>query len=157
LELHKKFFEQAAKVAERSLCLKAKCGAIIVVDNHIIASGYNAPPRNDISNRKCNLHFPVTNRKKPKSDCTCCVHAEWRAITNALRVYHGSFKGSTLYFTRVDDNGEIIYSGEPYCTVCSRLALDVGIETWALWHEDGIKLYDAKKDNDLSFEFHCSP
>jgi deoxycytidylate deaminase len=153
MEQHKKFFQIAAGVAKRSLCWKDKCGAVIVVNDNVIASGFNAPPRNNIENRKCDMHFP-SNRRKPNSGCTCCDHAEVRAIIDALK-NNRDLTNSTMYFTRVNDQGEILFSGDPYCVECSKMALHVGITRWALWHEDAIKIYDAKNYNDVSFEFHC--
>jgi hypothetical protein len=79
------------------------------------------------------------------------VHAEWRAIIDALRLYPVEVKGATLYFTRVNEVGEMIFSGEPYCTICSKLALEVGLSGFALWHESGIKIYDTVDYNDRSF------
>lgn len=151
LHTHEHFFNHAAQIAVNALCRRAKCGAVIVLNDVVIASGYNAPPLDSVDSPKCDYDFPAS--PKPKSDRTCCIHAEWRAIMDALK--NGQdLNGSTLYFTRVDDTGAILPSGKPYCTVCSRLALDAGISQWALWHEDGIKLYDAKSYNDLSYQFH---
>ncbi len=147
------FFTCAADAAKKSLCLRDKCGAVIVKNGKVIGEGYNSPPNNNPLNRKCDYRFSIKNRKKPKADCTCCVHAEWRAIIAALKS-GTDITGSTLYFTRVDLAGALVHSGDPYCTVCSRLALDVGIKYWVLWHESGIKIYDAKTYNDISYEFH---
>ncbi len=147
------WFNIAAKSAQKSLCLRDKCGAAIVLNGKVIAEGYNAPPQDSLDNQKCGYDFPVAHRKKPKSDCTCCMHAEWRAIMDALKA-GVDLAGSTLYFTRVDDQGQILFSGEPYCTVCSRLALDAGISFWALWHDPEPMLYDAQEYNDLSYAFH---
>lgn len=71
---------------------------------------------------------------KQNNDKTCCVHAEWNAIIDALQNHPKEIKGSTLYFMRVNDEGEFTEAGEPYCTVCSRLALQSGIETFGLWN-----------------------
>ncbi len=151
--VQEKFFHEAAKVAGKALCLRDKCGAVIVVGDRVIASGYNAPPGDDVANRKCEIDLPTSGRKKAKSDCTCCIHAEWRAIADAQKTGE-DLSSAVLYFTRVDADSRILYSGEPYCTVCSRLALDAGIGYWALWHEDGVKLYGAQEYNDLSYNFH---
>jgi len=48
----------------------------------------------------------------------------------------------------------MLKSGKPYCTVCSRLALDNGIKEFVLWHTDGIKGYDTKEYNKLSYDFN---
>jgi deoxycytidylate deaminase len=146
------FFDAAIQAAKNSLCLRDKCGAIIALGGVIIGTGYNAPPLDDISNRKCLIHFPADSRK-PKSDRTCCVHAEIRAIRMAEKTVP-NLRGSILYFARVNAQGAMLYSGEPYCTLCSRPVLDAGVSFWALWHESGPMLYDAKTYNDLSYQFH---
>lgn len=151
LRKHEDYFEEAGKEARRSLCLRDKCGAIIVLDGNIVGRGYNAPPNDDISQRMCKEELVVSF--KPKSDRTCCVHAEWRAIIDAIR-NKKDISGSTLYFIRVDNSGNLLRSGEPYCTVCSRLVLDTGIKYFALWHDNGVKLYDTKEYNKLSYDFH---
>lgn len=141
---------QAGKMAAKALCLKAKCGTVIVKDNKIIGEGYNAPPLDNKENSVCNKEF---GSGKPKYDKTCCLHAEWRAIMDTLKRNSEKLKGSKLYFTRVDENGKIKKSGQPYCTVCSRLALDVGIEKFVLWHEEGICEYPTGEYNQLSYKY----
>jgi deoxycytidylate deaminase len=146
------FFEEAGKVATQALCLRDKCGAVIVKNNSIIGAGYNAPPCDDVRFRKCELDLRVS--KKPKSDRTCCLHAEWRAILDAVKKA-GDIAGSTLYFVRVNTDGVIKESdGVPYCTVCSRLALDVGVTSFCLWTKDGAKCYGTDVYNDISYQFH---
>ncbi len=148
---HREWFAQVTAMAQRSLCLRSKCGAVIINGSEVLGRGYNAPPRDNINHRKCQSAVP--SRAKPKSDRTCCVHAEWRAIEEALGKASSRIEGSTLYFGRVDDEtGQLKPSGRPYCTVCSRLALDVGIHSWVLWHGpvDGFRVYDADNYNQLS-------
>lgn len=150
---HEQWFHEAALVAADALCLRAKCGAVIVAEGNVIGRGYNAPPLDDILTRRC-LEENYDRSKKPKYDLTCCVHAEWRAIMDALRRNSECIQGSTLYYVRLDEEGNPKRSGEPFCTVCSRLALDSGIAFFALWHESGIALYDTKDYNDRSYDFH---
>ncbi|MFH1129247.1 MAG: deaminase [Patescibacteria group bacterium] len=141
---------EAKKVAQKALCHKAKCGAVIVNDNKIIGQGYNAPPLDQEDNRVCGKEF---GSGKPKYDKTCCMHAEWRAIIDALKINPDRLKGSKLYFVRVDENGEIKKSGKPYCTVCSRMALDAEIAYFLLWHEEGICEYPTQEYNQLSYQY----
>ncbi len=151
------FFDAAAEVAEKSLCLRDKCGAVIVFRGRVIATGYNAPPNDDIANRKCLCDFPTVNRKKPKSSCLCCDHAEVRAILNMIKdAGRRKFEGMTLYFTRIDKNGVIETSGEPYCTECARFALHNGISFWVLNHDTGPRLYTAQEYYDISYDFHLT-
>ena len=148
---HEDYFKEAGRVAEKALCLRDKCGAVIVVSGEIIGKGYNAPPLDDIDYRKC--HLELAESMKPKSDRTCCMHAEWRAILDALPT--GKIIDSTLYFVRVDDEGSIKESnGIPYCTVCSRLALDTGIAYFGLWTNEGAKMFETKEYNEISYQFH---
>jgi deoxycytidylate deaminase len=149
---HESYFAHAALEAKKSLCLRDNCGAIVVLNDEIVGTGYGAPANNDVTRRKCELN--LINSRKPKSDRTCCMHAEVRAIIEAIK-NKKDITGSTLYFTRVDKEGNILKSGEPYCTLCSRIALDTGVKYFALWHDAGIKLYDTDEYNELSYQFHA--
>ena len=150
--MHEQYFEAAREVATHAMCHRAHCGAVIVKDGKVIGRGYNAPPLEDESQRMCD-HEDFNLTKKVKSDKTCCVHAEWNAIVDALVHNADKMKGSTLYFMRVDEEGNVTDAGEPYCTVCSRLALQSGVKTFALWN-DKPQLFDTKIYNQKSYEFY---
>ena len=148
---HEHFFEEARKVATRATCNKAHCGAVIVTTNgEIIGRGYNAPPEGDESQRMCDVELDKTI--KQNNDKTCCVHAEWNAIIDALKHHGKKIEGATLYFMRVDDNNGVTEAGDPYCTVCSRLAMESRIKTFGLWN-DGPQMIDAAEYNLKSYEF----
>jgi hypothetical protein len=87
------------------------------------------------------------------TDKTCCVHAEERASFDALMSSPTKILDSRLYFVQVDKDGNQQPSGNPYCTICSKIILDIGISEFVLRHEDGIYVYDAEKYNDLSFNY----
>lgn len=142
--------QSAAELAKRATCHRAKCGTVIVANNTIIGRGYNAPPLDNEANRTCDVK---PGPGKPKYDRTCCVHAEWRAILDAVGHHPKEIIGSTLYFTRVNERGEIKKSGQPFCTVCSRLALDAGVAKFVLWHEAGIAEYPTAEYNTLSYHY----
>ena len=144
------WMEKTAEIARKALCFQAKCGTVIIKGEEVIGEGYNAPPLDKEENRTCDKEFGFG---KPNYDKTCCVHAEWRAITDAIKRNSEKIKGSKLYFTRVDENGKIKKSGKPFCTVCSRMALDAGIEKFVLWHEEGICEYLMDEYNRLSYEY----
>lgn len=146
---HLRFIHEAERVATEALCLRARCGAVIVSGDEIIGRGSNGPPGDVVGDRKCERA-----RLLPQNhvhDRTCCVHAEWRAITDALKTRPEKVKSSTLYFARIDTDGTSIPSGEPYCTVCSRLALDVGIAHFVLLQVDGVRRYDTYEYNEISY------
>lgn len=144
---------KAAEVAGQATCQRGKGGAVIVMDGEIIGQGYNASPGDHERNRKCHLEMPRHPKLKQKSDRTCCVHAEWRAILDALRNHPDKIVGSQLFFAGLDEEGDMRKSGKPYCTVCSRLAIDTGIAEFVLWHTEGITAYETNEYNDLSYEF----
>lgn len=147
----------AASVAMLSLCDVARCGAAVVntslfireplFGGCLVSQGFNMPP-GGYENKRCRKTQP--SRMHPRADRTCCVHAEVKAL---LYVPRERLQGSTLYFARVDAIGSIVPSGDPYCTGCSKLALETGIAHWVLWHEDGPRRYCAREYNDLSHEF----
>lgn len=144
------FFEEAKKVALNSTCERDRCGSVIVKNGIIIGKGFNSPPKNieqkRCGNDKTEYHTKVTDK-------TCCIHAEQRAIIDALRNNPEEINGSNLFFVRLDENGEISFAGKPYCTICSKMALDCGIRNFVLWHKEGIKFYDAEEYNNLSFKY----
>lgn len=144
------YFKEAVNMAQKALCFKAKCGSVIVANSQIIGRGYNAPPLDNTEKRYC---FRNSRPQKKNYDKTCCVHAEWRAIVDALRHAPKKIINSRLYFVRVDKKGDIKKSGKPYCTVCSRLALDVGIAEFVLWHKEGMCVYNTDKYNEVSYEY----
>jgi len=91
-----------------------------------------------------------------RSDRTCCVHAEQRAISDALAGHGPIEAGSTIFFVRISEDGATKVSGAPYCTICSKMVLDVGIDEFVLLHTEGPTAYGALEYNELSFA-HAGP
>jgi deoxycytidylate deaminase len=119
-------------------------------DGEIIGKGYNAPPLGDESQRMCEVE--LDKAVKQSNDKTCCVHAEWNAIIDALKHHSHKITGSTLYFMRVNEQGEFTEAGEPYCTVCSRLALESGVVVFGLWN-NGPEMIDTATYNRRSYAY----
>lgn len=147
-----KFLKAARREAEKATCLRARCGSVIVKDRKIIGRGFNSPPANDEGQRRClcdkkGLHAKVTDK-------TCCVHAEQRAIMDALSHYPDKIKGSRLYFMRLDASKGLVFAGAPYCTICSKMALDSGVKEFVLMHEKVTAVYDTREYNLLSYRFN---
>ncbi len=147
-----KYFREAALAASKATCRRAHCGTVIVSGDMIIGEGYNSPPLNQESNRTCSDVF--NSVLKPKYDKTCCIHAEWRAMLDACKRHPAEVDGSTLYFMRIDDNGGFTDAGQPFCTVCSRLAMEAGIATFVLWNQDSIYAYDTDEYDRTSYNYY---
>ena len=145
------FMQKATEIAQKATCERSKCGCVIVKEGKIIGKGFNSPAQNLESQRRC--HCDKEQYHKKVTDKTCCIHAEQRAILDALKSASDQLPGSDLYFIRLDQKGEITKAGEPYCTICSKMALEVGIKSFHLWHSKGIIAYDTEEYNILSYQY----
>lgn len=145
------FMQQAAEIAQKATCERSKCWCIIVKNGEIIGKGFNSPAQNLESQRRC--HCDKAQYHKKVTDKTCCIHAEQRAILDALKSASDQLPGSDLYFIRLDQKGKITKAGEPYCTICSKMALEVGVKNFHLWHAEGIVAYDTEEYNILSYQY----
>ena len=143
--------ERLTEIAQNSTCVRSKCGSVIYSGGDVIGAGWNSQPNSLGAHCDC---FKDTLGENFKSDKTCCVHAEQRAIMDALKHEPDKLRGSHLFFIRLDENNLPKRSGKPYCTICSKMALDVGIATFSLWQEGGWVSYDTKYYNKLSFEYN---
>lgn len=146
-----KWMRAAAEVAKQATCGRSKCGSVIVKNGEVVGEGWNSPAGNLESQRRCGIEKSSYHQKV--TDKTCCVHAEERAIMDALRRNPGKLVGSILYFIRLDSEEKLKFSGQPYCTICSKLALDQGLAEFVLWHESGITAYQTDEYNDLSYKY----
>jgi len=153
-EAMRPFFEAAADIAKDATCLRAKCGSVIVQNSVVIGTGFNSPALNTESQRLCEAEMDIT--LKPKYDKTCCVHAEWRAVLTACKTNADKLAGSVLYFMRIDMEGNFTDAGEPFCTVCSRLTMESGIEEFALYNDGGADVYPLDEYNMKSYEAYVS-
>jgi deoxycytidylate deaminase len=139
----------SADIAKDSSCLRSRCGSIITNQNgSILGCGWNSLPCNKTPEVCIKDSLP----KDFKSDKTCCVHAEQRAITNAL-MRGNDVKDGIIYFVRLDEVGCIKHSGSPYCTICSKMCLDTGIKEFVMNTKNGIASYPMEEFNDLSFKY----
>ncbi|MFB0964543.1 MAG: hypothetical protein QMC36_02435 [Patescibacteria group bacterium] len=146
-------YARAAEVARKATCGRSKCGSVIAKDGEIIGEGFNSPAGGLESRRRCAC---AKSELDPKvTDKTCCVHAEQRAIMDALARNPGKIAGSTLYFVRLDENGMPKRSGEPYCTICSKMSLDSGVSEFVLWRPEGYVAYPTDEYDALSYGFRA--
>lgn len=110
------FLRLAKDVSTRSNCCRRKVGAVIVKDNHIVATGYNGTPAKttncfDGGCPRCNGE----HKTGEKLDECLCVHAEQNAICQAAK--HGN----------CIDGGKIYVTCSP-CLTCLKLIINSGIK-----------------------------
>lgn len=144
------WIHEAVKIAKQATCERSKCGSIVVLNGQILGVGFNSPPKHLESQKRCLCSKDSYHKKV--TDKTCCVHAEQRAIVNALSKYQ-NLSGSRLYFIRLDENDSPQNAGKPYCTICSKMALDSGISEFVLSHDEGICVYNTEEYNTLSYQY----
>ena len=102
------FMEIANVLAERSTCIRAQVGVVIVKDNRIISTGYCGSPKG--------MPHCVDVGCLPGlvGECIRTVHGEANAIAFAAK--HGvALEGSTLYTTLAP------------CFTCAKLIINAGI------------------------------
>lgn len=112
------FMEMACVTAKRSTCLRRHVGAVIVVDKHIIATGYNGAPR---GLKHCGQIEGGCLREKlgipsgQRHELCRALHAEQNAIIQAATLGQ-SIEGGTIYVTN-----------QP-CVICAKMIINAGIE-----------------------------
>lgn len=107
------FMKLAAELANRSHCIKAQVGAVLVKDTRIISIGYNGPPA---GTHNCDEEWPEQGcPRDSKGSCSLALHAEENAILFASK--NGSqLEGATLYTTLSP------------CLSCARLIFSSGVK-----------------------------
>lgn len=152
LQQAKHWLALAAETAGGSSCRRRRCGSIIVSKNgDVLARSENKLPG---CAGQAHIHCdPYATPPGFKSDKACCIHAEQRAVMGALANGH-DLTGAIMVFASVDDEGAALPSGKPYCTICSKMALEAGIGWWILEHATGVVQYEAAAYNALSFQYN---
>lgn len=72
---------------------------------------------------------------------------------DALKRNSLKIPGSTLYYCRLGKDGKLATSGEPWCTICSKMALDAGIADFVLMKNEGYAVYGTEEYNTLSYAY----
>jgi dCMP deaminase len=120
------YLDIAETVMERSTCLRRKYGAIIVLNDEIISTGYNGAPR---GRKNCDdLNYCTRESLKVPSgeryELCRSVHAEANAIISAAR---RDILGATLYLVGRETASDDYVEGTTPCTMCRRFIINAGI------------------------------
>jgi len=110
------FLRITREVAQRSTCLRRQVGAVLVMDKHILTTGYNGAPSGlqhclDIGCLREQLKVPPGERHE------LCrgLHAEMNALLQASH-YGIKIAGATLYSTTYP------------CSLCAKMLVNAGIK-----------------------------
>lgn len=144
---HSGILDKCIEMAKESDCQRSQCGSVIVRDGRIIGVGCNTKTINE--GGSCIKDILPSSFK---SDRTCCIHAEQAAILDALKYREGGINGSEVYFIRLDKEGQPMAADDPYCTICSKMALWAGVYYFCLWDGKQWNGYGIHYYNKLSFQ-----
>lgn len=126
------FMRIAQLVAERSTCLRAKVGAVIVRDRSIISTGYNGAPSGmpHCLEVGCLIYRSTTPDGTVEENCFRTIHAEINAIAQAAK--HGnSIDGASIYVTATP------------CIHCLKVLINVGMKT--IYYAKPYKLHTVEE------------
>lgn len=120
------------QVAERSTCLRAKVGAVIVRDKNILATGYNGAPAGlpHCTDVGCLVYQSKTPSGEVEENCYRTIHAEMNAIAQAAK--NGvSIRDADIYVTHTP------------CIHCMKVLINTGIKR--IFYEKEYKLYSVQE------------
>ncbi len=114
-------------VAERSTCLRAKVGAVIVRERSILATGYNGAPAGfpHCTDVGCLIYESRTPAGEVELNCYRSIHAEMNAISQAAK--NGvMIAGADIYVTHTP------------CVHCLKVLVNTRLRT--IYYETEYKL-----------------
>ena len=135
----------AKEIAQRSTCLRAKIGAIILKDDTIIATGYVGAPRKtkDCLERNLCLRDKLNIPHGQRYELCRSVHAEMNAIINAARA-GVSLLGGDMYIWGEDKEGKTINAFP--CFICKKMIINAGLNKVICSKQDGTyKIFEVSK------------
>jgi dCMP deaminase len=129
---HQYFMTITRQVAERSTCLRAKVGAVIVRDRNIVATGYNGAPAGlpHCTDVGCLVYSSRTPSGEMEENCFRTIHAEINAIAQAAK-NGASIRDADIYITHTP------------CIHCMKVLLNTGIR--AIYYEREYKLHTLEE------------
>jgi dCMP deaminase len=120
------YLDIADTVLIRSTCSRRKFGAIIVLNDEIIATGYNGAPRGrkNCLDRNICIRDEMGIPSWERYELCRSVHAEANAIISAAR---RDMLGATLYLSGRDAKTNVPCADTMPCSMCKRLIINAGI------------------------------
>jgi dCMP deaminase len=109
------FMTITRQVSTRSTCLRRACGAVVVKDRRILATGYNGTPKGV---RHCEdvgcLREQLGIASGTQHELCRGIHAEQNAVVQAA-----------LY--GVEMGGATVYSTHQPCVLCAKILINAGV------------------------------
>lgn len=121
------YIQIARDVSKRGTCLRRNFGAVLVVNDEIISTGYTGAPRgreNCCDRHEC-LREKLGVPRGERYELCRSVHAEQNCIISASR---RDMKGGTLYVSGYTYGTDEIVENIDCCEMCKRFIINAGIE-----------------------------
>lgn len=138
----------AKEVLERSTCMRAKFGAVLVKDDQIISTGYNGAPRKTmdcIERGNClrqELNIPSGHRY----ELCRSAHAEQNAIINSARAGVSLLSADLYLLGKKVADGENEYMKAIPCFICKKMVINAGIKNVITQDENNnVLVFDVAK------------
>jgi len=149
-----KYIQRCLELADKSPCIKRKYGSVVVKDDKIIGEGYNHPVTKEMEELLCNPCIRFEINSGTRLELCSAVHAEQAAIINTYKNNEDP-DGATLYVAGKDPDGKIRELCERgfYCSFCSRIMAEVGIEEVRVLTKMGIESLSKKEYLKYSYDF----
>ena len=116
------YLELAKKMANESNCLRVRYGCVIVKNNQILSTGWNAPLDKKAVCKKCS-RIGKKHGEGYDKDCPA-IHSEEWAIIHAIRNWNAEeLEGATVYISGIG-----MPKGAKPCWHCQRILDAIGIK-----------------------------
>jgi len=122
------YLDIARTVSKRATCLRRRIGAVIVINDQVVSSGYCGAPRKtkDCLERGECLRAKMEVPSNERYELCRSVHAEQNAIINAARAGVSIF-GGEIYVWGYDLEARRIRDCYP-CLMCLKMAVNAGLK-----------------------------
>lgn len=127
------------EIARRSNCLTTKNGALVVVGDQIVATGYNGAPRKvrDCMERGTCLRRELRIPSGQRYELCRTVHAEANCLINAARAGVSVLGGDMYLFSeRVWKDERSLIDAHP-CFICKKFIINAGLSNIFCMQKDG--------------------
>ena len=116
----------AREVSRRGTCLRRRYGAVIVNEDHIVATGYAGAPRGVANCTELGVCLREELGIPPGQRYELCrsVHAEMNAVIHASRE---RTLGGTMYLDGIEVSSGLPTENPTPCLLCRRVIINAGI------------------------------
>lgn len=142
LDKNEYYLDIARTVSKRATCLRRRFGAVIVINDQVVSSGYCGAPRGvkDCLERGECLRAKMNIPSGERYELCRSVHAEQNAIINAARA-GVNILGGDIYIWGFCLETRKEFSGYP-CLMCLKMCVNAGLKKVYYSEPDKKEKYD---------------